>query len=73
LSRFLGLPLAVQVDSAKPRDMGSGRELLSKTPLEIGSVKAIAAAPGNKGLNKIGCEAATRARHQGTAEGGRGA
>jgi putative transposase len=50
---ILGLPLAVQVDSAKPHDVRSGRELLTKTLPALGSVKAIVADHGYKGLNKL--------------------
>jgi len=50
---ILGLPLAVQVDSAKPHDVRSGRELLIKTLPALGSVKAIVADRGYKGLNKL--------------------
>jgi transposase len=50
---ILGLPLAVQVDSAKPHDVRSGRELLTKTLPALGSVKAIVADRGYKGLNKM--------------------
>lgn len=50
---ILGLPLAVQADSAKPHDVRSGRELLTKTLPALGSVKAIVADRGYKGLNKM--------------------
>ena len=50
---ILGLPLAVQVDSAKPHDVRSGRELLTKTLPALGSVRAIVADRGYKGLNKL--------------------
>jgi putative transposase len=50
---ILGLPLAVQVDSAKPHDVRSGRELLTKTLAELGTVRAIVADRGYKGLNKM--------------------
>jgi putative transposase len=50
---ILGLPLAVRVDSAKPHDVRSGRELLAKTLPELGTVKAIVADRGYKGLNKM--------------------
>ncbi len=50
---ILGLPLAVQVDSAKPHDVRSGRELLTKTLPALGSVKAIVADRGYRGLNKL--------------------
>jgi hypothetical protein len=50
---ILGLPLAVQVDSAKPHDVHSGRELLARMLPELGTVRAIAADRGHKGLNKM--------------------
>jgi len=50
---ILGLPLAVQVDSAKPHDVRSGRELLTKTLPALGSVKAIVADRGYRGPNKM--------------------
>lgn len=50
---ILGLPLAVQVDSAKPHDVRSGRELLTKTLPALGSVKAIVADRGYRGLSKM--------------------
>jgi len=50
---ILGLPLAVQVDSAKPHDVRSGRELLAKTLPQLGTVKAIVADRGYRGLNKM--------------------
>jgi transposase len=50
---ILGLPLAVQVDSAKPHDVRSGRELLTKTLPALGTVKAIVADRGYRGLNKM--------------------
>jgi putative transposase len=50
---ILGLPLAVQVDSAKPHDVRSGRELLAKTLPELGTVRAIVADRGYTGLNKM--------------------
>jgi transposase len=50
---ILGLPLAVRVDSAKPHDVRSGRELLAKTLPELGTVKAIVADRGYKGLIKM--------------------
>jgi len=50
---ILGLPLAVQVGSAKPHDVRSGRELLAKTLPEPRTVKAIVADRGCRGLNKM--------------------
>ncbi len=50
---ILGLPLAVQVDSAKPHDMRSGRELPAKTLPALGSVKAIVADRGYRGLGEL--------------------
>ena len=50
---ILGLTLAVQVDSAKPHDVRSGRELLAKTLPQLGTVKAIVADRGYRGLNKM--------------------
>ena len=50
---ILGLPLAVQVDSAKPHDVRSGRELLARTLPRLGTVKAIVADRGYKGLAKL--------------------
>jgi transposase len=50
---ILGLPLAVQVDSARPHDVSSGRTLLSRTLPQLGTVKAIVADRGYRGLTKM--------------------
>ena len=42
----LGLPLAVQVESARPHDVSAGRRLLDGTLSDLGSVKAIVADRG---------------------------
>ncbi len=53
---ILGLPLAVQVDSAKPHDVRSGRELLTRTLPQLGTVKAIVADRGYRGLGKLAAQ-----------------
>ena len=50
---ILGLPLAVQVESARPHDVSAGRRLLDGTLSDIGSVKAIVADRGYRGLAKM--------------------
>jgi len=42
---ILGLPPTVRVDSAKPHDLRSRRELLIRTLPQIGTLRAIAADP----------------------------
>ncbi len=50
---ILGLPLAVQVDSARPHDVSAGRELLARALPQLGTVKAIVADRGYRGLAKM--------------------
>jgi transposase len=50
---ILGLPLAVQVESARPHDVSAGRRLLDGTLDDLGSVKAIVADRGYRGLAKM--------------------
>lgn len=50
---ILGLPLAVQVESARPHDVSAGRRLLDGTLHDLGSVKAIVADRGYRGLAKM--------------------
>lgn len=50
---ILGLPLAVQVESARPHDVSAGRRLLEGTLSDLGSVKAIVADRGYRGLAKM--------------------
>lgn len=49
----LGLPLAVQGESAKPHDVSAGRRLLDGALSDFGSVKAIVADRGYRGLAKM--------------------
>jgi putative transposase len=50
---ILGLPLAVSVESARPHDVSAGRRLLGTTLPALGSVKAIVADRGYRGLGKM--------------------
>jgi len=50
---ILGLPLAVSVESARPHDVSAGRRLLDTTLPALGTVKAIVADRGYRGLNKM--------------------
>jgi putative transposase len=50
---ILGLPLAVQVESARPHDVSAGRRLFDATLSDLGSVKAIVADRGYRGLAKM--------------------
>jgi hypothetical protein len=54
--RPVRLPLAVQVESARPHDVSSGRRLLDATLSDLGSVKAIVADRGYRGLAKMGAK-----------------
>jgi putative transposase len=50
---ILGLPLAVSVESARPHDVSAGRRLLDTSLPALGTVKAIVADRGYRGLNKM--------------------
>ena len=50
---ILGLPLAVSVESARPHDVSAGRRLLDTTLPALGTVKAIVADRGYRGLGKM--------------------
>ena len=50
---ILGLPLAVPVESARPHDVSAGRRLLDATLPDLGTVKAIVADRGYRGLGKM--------------------
>jgi putative transposase len=50
---ILGLPLAVQVESARPHDVSAGRRLLDAALPELGTVRAIVADRGYRGLAKM--------------------
>jgi putative transposase len=50
---ILGLPLAVQVESARPHDVSAGRRLWDGTLDDLGSVKVIVADSGCRGLAKM--------------------
>ena len=50
---ILGLPLAVSVESARPHDVSAGRRLLGTTLPALGTVKAIVADRGYRGLGKM--------------------
>jgi putative transposase len=54
---ILGLPLAVSVESARPHDVSAGRRLLGSTQPALGTVKAIVADRGYKGLGKMASKA----------------
>ena len=50
---ILGLPLAGSVESARPHDVSAGRRLLGTTLPALGTVKAIVADRGYRGLGKM--------------------
>jgi putative transposase len=50
---ILGLPLAVEADPAKPHDVRSGRDLLSRRIGELPRVQSIVADRGYSGLSKF--------------------
>ena len=50
---ILGLPLAISVESARPHDVSAGRRLLDSTLPSLGTVKAIVADRGYRGLRKM--------------------
>ena len=50
---ILGLPLAVSVESARPHDVSAGRRLLDTTLPALGTVQAIVADRGYRGLGKM--------------------
>ena len=50
---ILRLPLAVSVESARPHDVSAGRRLLGTTLPALGTVKAIVADRGYRGLGKM--------------------
>jgi putative transposase len=50
---ILGLPLAVSVESARPHDVSAGRRLLDTTLPALGTVQAIVADRGYRGLRKM--------------------
>lgn len=50
---ILGLPLAVSVESARPHDVSAGRRLLDATLPALGTVKAVVADRGYRGLRKM--------------------
>lgn len=50
---ILGLPLAVSVESARPHDVSAGRRLLDTTLPALGTVKAVVADRGYRGLGKM--------------------
>lgn len=50
---ILGLPLAVSVESARPHDVSAGRRLLDTTLPALGTVKAVVADRGYRGLAKM--------------------
>lgn len=57
---ILGLPLAVSVESARPYDVSAGRRLLDTTLPALGTVKAIVADRGYRGLNKMATKKGVR-------------
>jgi transposase len=50
---ILGLPLAVSVESARPHDVSAGRRLLDATLPALGTVQAVVADRGYRGLGKM--------------------
>lgn len=50
---ILGLPLAVSVESARPHDVSAGRRLLGSTLPTLGTVQAVVADRGYRGLAKM--------------------
>lgn len=50
---ILGLPLAVSVESARPHDVKAGRRLLDATLPALGTVQAVVADRGYRGLGKM--------------------
>lgn len=50
---ILGLPLAVSVELARPHDVSAGRRLLDATLPALGTVRAIVADRGYRGLGKV--------------------
>ena len=50
---ILGLPLAVSVESARPHDVSAGRRLLDTTLPALGTVQAMVADRGYRGLGKM--------------------
>ena len=48
-----GLPLAVSVESARPHDVSAGRRLLANTLPALGTVQAVVADRGYRGLAKM--------------------
>lgn len=50
---ILGLPLAVSVESARPHDVSAGRRLLDTTLPALGTVQAVVADRGYRGLGKM--------------------
>lgn len=50
---ILGLPLAVSVESARPHDVSAGRRLLAGTLPTLGTVQAVVADRGYRGLGKM--------------------
>jgi len=53
---ILGLPLAVSVESARPHDVNAGRRLLDATLQALGTVQAVVADRGYRGLGKMAAE-----------------
>jgi putative transposase len=66
---ILGLPLAVQVESARPHDVSAGRRLLDGTLDDLGSVKAIVADRGYRGLAKMAAKRQITLDIKGSAQG----
>ena len=50
---ILGLPLAVSVESARPHDVSAGRRLLDAALPALGTVQAVVADRGYRGLGKM--------------------
>jgi hypothetical protein len=57
---ILGLPLAVSVESARPHDVSAGRRLLDATPPALGTVKAVVADRGYRGLGRMAAKSGIR-------------
>ena len=57
---ILGLPLAVSVESARPHDVSAGRRLLDTTLPALGTVQAIVADRGYRGLDKMAAKKGVR-------------
>jgi len=57
---ILGLPLAVSVESAMPHDVSAGRRLLDATLPALGTVQAVVADRGYRGLGKMAAKRGIR-------------